>query len=176
MRRFLALLVQSLFRLALLLALVVLAAPAGADVSRPAPGVFKCEGTHGVPVYQGTPCPPERQLRDLVADPASVSVIEWHLPDVSPTTAAPPRERAARAPPRPSPAKAPGDPAARRHVRAGMSEGEVLAKLGAPDAASAKHGRRARWTYLPAPGDPQTVTTVRFEDGRVTGVERAVVR
>jgi hypothetical protein len=70
-------------------------------------------------------------------DPASVSVIEWHLPDVSPSTAAPPRERAARAPPRPSPAKAPGDPAARRHVRAGMSEGEVLAKLGAPDAASA---------------------------------------
>ena len=57
-----------------------------------------------------------------------------------------------------------------------MSEGVVLAKLGAPDAASSKHGRHARWTYLPAPGDPQTVTTIRFEDGRVTSVERHVVQ
>jgi hypothetical protein len=56
-----------------------------------------------------------------------------------------------------------------------MSEGEVLARLGKPDLAT-KGGRRMRWTFLPAPGDPQTMTLVRFEDGRVVEVERRVVR
>ena len=175
MRGFLVLLAHLVVRLALMLAMAALAPPARADAPRPAPGVFKCAGEYGGIVYQGTPCPPGRELRDLVADPANVSVVDLRLP-ASAAATPPRRERAARPPPRASPARVPGDPAERRHVKAGMSEGEVLAKLGAPDAASAKHGRHARWTYLPAPGDPQTVTTVRFEDGRVTTVERAVVR
>jgi hypothetical protein len=176
MRGFLVLLVQVLVRLSLLLLLVALARPAPAGASGPAPGVFKCAGERGVPVYQGMPCPPGRELRDFAADPANMSVVEMHVPATTTTPATPRHERAARAPPRTNKAKPPGDPAERRYVKAGMSEGVVLAKLGAPDAASAKHGRHARWTYLPAPGDPQTVTTIRFEDGRVISVERHVVR
>jgi hypothetical protein len=176
MRGFFSLLAEALVRLALLLALVALAPRTAADTPRPSQGVFKCAGERGTPVYQGTPCPPGRELRDLLADPANVSVIDMHVREAAPASAVPRRERPARAPPPPSPAKARGDPAERRHAKAGMTEGEILAKLGAPDAASAKHGRHARWTYLPAPGDPQTVTTIRFEDGRVTAVERAVVR
>ena len=176
MRDVVSLLAQALARFALLLALVAPAPRAPAAIPGPAQGVFKCAGEGGVPVYQGTPCPPGRELRDLLADPSSVSVIEMHALEVAPAPAASRRERPARAPAPPSPAKARGNPAERRHARVGMSEGEILAKLGAPDAASAKHGRHARWTYLPAPGDPQTVTTIRFEDGRVTAVERAIVR
>ena len=176
MRGFLAFIAEVLVRLALLLLVVALAPPVRADVAHHTPGVFKCTGERGVPVYQGMPCPPGRELRDFAADPASVSVIEMHVPATTTPPATPQHERAARAPPRTNKAKAPGDPAERRYVKAGMSEGVVLAKLGAPDAASAKHGRHARWTYLPAPGDPQTVTTIRFEDGRVTSVERHVVR
>jgi hypothetical protein len=175
-RGFLAFIVEVLVRLALLLLVVALAPPVRADMAHHTPGMFKCTGERGVPVYQGMPCPPGRELRDFAADPANVSVVEMHVPATTTPSATPRHERAARAPPLANKAKAPGDPAERRHVKAGMSEGVVLAKLGAPDAASAKHGRHARWTYLPAPGDPQTVTTIRFEDGRVTSVERHVVR
>jgi hypothetical protein len=175
-RGFLVLVVEMLVRLVLLLLVVALASPARADVSHVTPGVYKCAGERGVPVYQGTPCAPGQALRDFAADPANVSVVEMHVPVTTPPPTTARHERAARAPPRTSKATPPGDPAERRYVKAGTSEGVVLAKLGAPDAASAKHGRHARWTYLPAPGDPQTVTTIRFEDGRVTSVERHVVR
>jgi hypothetical protein len=58
-----------------------------------------------------------------------------------------------------------------------MSEGEVRARLGQPDATSgAKDRKSARWTYLPAPGDPQTVTSVTFANGVVSHVERKIVR
>jgi hypothetical protein len=176
MRGLLVLVVEMLVRLALLFLVVALAPPVRAGMAHHTPGVFKCSGERGVPVYQGTPCPPGRELRDFAADPANVSVVEMHVPAATAPPATPRHERAARAPSRTNKAKPPGDPAERRYVKAGMSEGVVLAKLGAPDAASAKHGRHARWTYLPAPGDPQTVTTIRFEDGRVTSVERHVVR
>jgi hypothetical protein len=176
MRGFLALIVELLVRVALLLLVVALAPPVRADGAHFTPGVYKCVGERGVPVYQGTPCAHGRELRDFAADPANVSVVEMHVPATTPPPATPRHERAARAPPRTGKAKPPGDPAERRYVKPGMSEGVVLAKLGAPDAASAKFGRHARWTYLPAPGDPQTVTTIRFEDGRVTSVERHVVR
>ena len=176
MRGFLVFAVEVLVRLALMLLVVALAPPVHADVLHVTPGVYKCAAERGVPVYQGTPCAPGQELRDFAADPPNVSVVEMHVPQTTPPPATPRQERAARAPPRTGKAKLPGDPVERRYVKAGMSEGVVLAKLGAPDAASAKHGRHARWTYLPAPGDPQTVTTIRFEDGRVTSVERHVVR
>ena len=87
--------------------------------------------------------------------------------------------RAEKPPPRPRRADPPrfvGDAAQRRYVREGMTEGEVLARLGSPDLASGKGGRKVRWTFLPAPGDPQTMTTIGFEDGRVASVERVTVR
>ena len=58
-----------------------------------------------------------------------------------------------------------------------MTEGEVLAR-----ARTARHDHRrqdggtARWTYLPAAGDPETVTTLTFDKGAVVDVERKVVK
>jgi hypothetical protein len=58
-----------------------------------------------------------------------------------------------------------------------MSEGEVLAKLGAPDMTAGRgKAKQARWTWLPAAGDPDTITTLILVDGVVTNVERKVVK
>ena len=72
-------------------------------------------------------------------------------------------------------------PAERKFIREGMSEGEVLAKIGKPDSESMDSGGGAkitikRWIYLPASGDPQTVTTIVLENGKVTRVSREVSR
>jgi len=41
---------------------------------------------------------------------------------------------------------------------------------------STSGGRKTvRWTYLPAPEDPSTITTLTFELGRLVEVERKVV-
>jgi hypothetical protein len=69
----------------------------------------------------------------------------------------------------------------RRFICVGMSEGEVLDKIGKPDTESFDSGGGAketvkRWTYLPAEGDPQTITTVVLKDGQVISVTRAISR
>ena len=69
----------------------------------------------------------------------------------------------------------------RRFVCKGMSEGEVLAKIGKPDSESEDTGGAAtetvkRWIYLPAPGDDQTTTTVVLKRGTVIQVQRDVTR
>ena len=66
----------------------------------------------------------------------------------------------------------------RRNLRVGMTEGEILARVGKPDLKGAGEARKAsaRWTYLPATGDPQTVTTVALEKGKVIAVDRTVAR
>jgi len=67
--------------------------------------------------------------------------------------------------------------AERKFVRSGMSEAEVLHRLGRPDVTSGS-GRKSskRWAYLPRPGDPGTMTTLTLQGGSVTDVERKVVR
>jgi hypothetical protein len=184
----------------------LLAADSNATSLPPATtAVYKCAGSAGAVIYQESPCPEGRQLRDFAAEPASVSVIPFASGSAAPP--AMPRSGAGSSSPRntrtlrvesgsartssgekkPSRAaksnagdamgaKGSGDPAERRHLRYGMSEGEVLAKVGAPDATSSKGNRSARWIYLPAARDPQTVTSLRFEDGKVVGVDRKVVR
>lgn len=185
---------------------VLLAADSHATSLPPATtAVYKCAGAAGAAIYQESPCPEGRQLRDFTAEPASVSVI----PFASGSAAPPAFPRSGTGPSSPKSsrtktvesggartnkgeakssrhatsnaddlagAKGSGDPAERRHLRNGMSEGDVLAKVGAPDATSGKGSRHARWTYLPVARDPQTVTSLRFEDGKVVGVERKVVR
>lgn len=146
-------------------------------------GVFKCRGNGAGPVYQQQPCAPGTTLRDFAQDPATVSVVPFEFAR-SRESAKPPRaDRAGKPSARPDKRKAEaerrGSDAAvveRRHVKDGMSDGEVLARLGPPDLQSGKTARRMRWTYLPVPGDPQTVTLLRFEDGRVVGVERTTMR
>jgi hypothetical protein len=156
--------------------IVAVSMPVAAD---PGPGgPYKCSGESGRVVYQEAPCETGRTLRDLSRWPSGLSVIPLERPAGA----------AAPAPSRPVRAAVTGkdrdrgksraafDASERRHVHEGQSEGEVLARLGAPDMQAGKTGRRMRWTYLPAPADPQTVTLVHFEDGKVKEVERRTLR
>lgn len=148
----------------------------------PAPAeVFKCAGPGNVPVYQDTPCPAGRELRNFQTNPPEITVLP--APERPAETRAPADPRRApmeAAPPRPAAAAAAdartqGDAAARRFVRAGMTEGEVIARLGQPEVASrGAKNKAARWTYLPAAGDPETITIIQFANGVVTNVERKV--
>lgn len=140
--------------------------------------VFKCADERNQPVYQDHPCPPGKELRDFSRDPAEVSVIES-----PPASGAPTRGKATPAP-RPraggtqKPAKASaGNPAERRFIHVGMQQGEVVARIGAPDMKDGAGSRkRVRWSYMPTPGDPQTLTTIVLESGRVVDVERKLLR
>jgi hypothetical protein len=41
---------------------------------------------------------------------------------------------------------------------------------------SGDRGRKStRWSYLPAAGDPQTITTIVFDYGKVVDVERRIM-
>jgi hypothetical protein len=167
---------------AALLAAAMASGDARAQTGAPPPGsaVHKCRGERGVPIYQETPCEPGRELRDFGADPPTVSVIPFGGPGSSSLPPSPARgERGNRE----TRDKRPGEPSTtataraeeRRHLHVGMTEAEVRARLGPPEMTSGKSGK-VRWSYLPAPGDPSTITTVRLENGRVVAVDRNVVR
>lgn len=69
----------------------------------------------------------------------------------------------------------------RKFIREGMSEGEVLVKIGRPDSESTDSGGGARvvvkrWIYLPSAGDPQMLTTIVIREGKVTEVNRQMSR
>lgn len=69
----------------------------------------------------------------------------------------------------------------RRFIHDGMSEGEIVMKIGRPDSESVDTGGAAkvtvkRWISFPAPGDPQTVTTLTIRDGKVVEVDRQIAR
>jgi hypothetical protein len=73
------------------------------------------------------------------------------------------------------------DAAERKFIRAGMAEAEVLVKIGKPDHESVTSGGGARvaektWTYLPHSRDPQTLTVVTIQAGKVSAVDRTVSR
>ena len=139
--------------------------------------VFKCEDDRRQVVYQDAPCLPGRELANLATQPSPVSVIPLRpLPGTVSRAATTPAPKTRAAPARKE-APVAGDPAERRHLHPGMHEGEVLARVGAPDMKSGGGGRKvARWSYLPSARDPQTLTTVVFEYGKVVEVERKVVR
>jgi len=69
----------------------------------------------------------------------------------------------------------------RRFITTGMSEGEVLMKIGTPDSKSEDSGGGAkvtvqRWIYMPTAGDSQTITTIVMKNGKVEQVDRQVAR
>ena len=73
------------------------------------------------------------------------------------------------------------DASERRFIREGMSEGEVVMKIGRPDSESVDTGGGAkvtvkRWMYFPTSGDPQTVTTLTIREGKVVEVSRQFSR
>jgi hypothetical protein len=167
------------FRVRVLLIVIAfaLASPAGAR------GIYKCSDGSGVPVYQDRPCGPGTGSRDAGELSAAFSVIPFALPAKPPEPKAARRALAPSTTPRAAKRRAGADRprsesemGERRHLKEGMSDAEVFARLGPPDLQSGKGGRKMRWTYLPAPGDAQTVTMVRFEDGKVAGVERSILR
>jgi hypothetical protein len=142
--------------------------------------VFKCAGGDGIPVYQDLPCTAGRELRNFQTDPPAITILpapELTLEPRAPTNPTPSPRAAATGRPPATGARAAGDPAERRFLRRGMTEGEVIVKVG-PPAITRPGGRNAatHWTYLPAPGDPETVTIVVFSKGIVTDIERKVSR
>jgi hypothetical protein len=172
---------QLLRLLAALGALAALGVPLPADAD-----IYKCLGDNSQPVYQDSPCRAGREMRDFQTDPATVSVIPFTESPAPPPPATPrakpaTRERAASGKAhesRSSRAKAtlpPGNAGERRYLHAGMSEAEVLARIGAPDIRSGGASRRgggARWSYLPTDGDPGMITTLHFQAGEVTQIDR----
>jgi hypothetical protein len=58
-----------------------------------------------------------------------------------------------------------------------MSTAEVIQRIGKPDVdAHNLRGKGQRWSYMPKDGDLNTMTTVTLVGGRVSDVERKVVR
>ena len=142
-------------------------------------GLYKCARDDGTVMYQEDPCPSGKELRDFERDPATVSVIPFRAVPGSDVRAAerpsPPASRSERSKPRKT-AERQGNPAERKFLVPGIGEGEVVARIGRPDMSSGAGRKTVRWTYLPAAEDPQTITTLTFELGRLTQVERKVVR
>jgi hypothetical protein len=164
---------------AILATAVAAVAAGGSTVALAA--IYKCVDADGKqPIYQDSPCPAGKELRNFDTDPAEVSVVPFRAVPGTATTLTAPRD--AKSPPVPKSAKkketaAGVDVAERRFIVPGMSEGEVVARIGAPDMSSGGKGRKtSRWSYLPVPGDPQTITTVVFDYGKVIEVERKVVK
>lgn len=69
-----------------------------------------------------------------------------------------------------------GKPSERKYLHSGMSEAEVLTRIGSPDVRSKGSHGGSRWSYLPHPDDPQTITTLTFANGVVNDIERRMVR
>jgi hypothetical protein len=143
--------------------------------------IYKCEGPGGTPVYQDEPCRGGKELRDFDKDPPTVSVMPLS-PPVGTTTrqtlpAAPSAQPKIKTGARIKPPPPVGNPADRKFLAPGINEGEVVTRIGAPNMKSGGNGRKvARWTYLPVPEDPGTITTLTFEHGRLVEVERKIVK
>jgi Domain of unknown function (DUF4124) len=154
--------------------LVLAALPADATI-------YKCQGATGTPIYQDEPCPPGKELRDFDKDPPTLTVMPLTpAPPVGTTTRqtqTQPSQPKIKTGARVKPPPVAGKPADRKFLAPGINEGEVLTRVGPPDMKSGGNGRKvARWTYLPVPDDPGTITTLTFEHGRLVEVERKVVR
>jgi hypothetical protein len=73
------------------------------------------------------------------------------------------------------------DAGERKFIRKGMGEGEVVLRIGAPDHVAVTRAVRGQpeektWTYFPHARDPQTLTILRFQSGRVAEIERKIAR
>lgn len=135
--------------------------------------VYKCASDKGGVTYQDTACAPGRELRNPDGDAAPERAAPLTLPPDKNAPAAASNSTRLRTGAVSVPG---GSPAERKFLQAGMSEAEVLQKVGRPDVESdgrSKEGRR--WTYLPTDGDPGVLTTLTFGGGKVTHIERKVM-
>jgi hypothetical protein len=142
--------------------------------------VYKCADTGGAIVYQEMPCPKGKELRNFDTDPPEISVVPAYTGPLAPSPPTAPVKPARD--PRTiqgdvAIGKAVGDASGRKFIREGMTEAEVLTRIGRPDATSGgSKKQQGRWSYLPADGDPDTVTTITFSGGAVSDVSRKVVK
>jgi len=140
--------------------------------------VFKCAADKGAVVYQDVPCGAGQELRNFDTDPPALTVIPGSPATAAPGAAKSGSERVEKSSRDNARQQADERRAGeRKFVRSGMSEAEVLQRLGRPDVTSGgsrKSGRR--WAYLPRSGDPDTMTTLTLQGGSVVDVERKVVR
>jgi hypothetical protein len=153
-------------------ALISLAPPARAQV-------YKCAGTGGVPVYQEMPCSPGKELRNFQTDPPEITILPaQRIPGAAADSIKEAPLKNGRTDKDAKTGKSSsGNAAERPHLRTGLSEAEVLARVGSPDVTvGAKNAPSPRWTYLPAPGDPETTTTLMFNKGVLVDIERKVVK
>ncbi len=140
--------------------------------------VFKCAAEGGGVVYQDAQCQPGKELRNFDTDPPTVSIVPG-IPESrsapSPKASSGARATAERRAGKEKPKDARA--AARRFAQIGMTEAEVIARFGRPEVDSrSRRGHGKQWSYLPAPGDPETITTLTIVSGKVTDVERKIVR
>jgi hypothetical protein len=73
------------------------------------------------------------------------------------------------------------DASERQFIHEGMTEGDVLVKIGKPDSPSDDTGGGARvtekrWIYLPAHSDDRTMTTLALRNGKAMEVNRQVTQ
>jgi hypothetical protein len=159
------------------LAASLLATLATAPIARA--DVYKCAGNGNVPIYQEEPCPKGKELRNFQVDPPEITVVPaTPRPDAIPAGKAPAKAAATKSnDAKQGKSATAGDASERKFVRTGMTEAEVLSKLGQPDmTVGGKNGNPARWTYMPAPGDPEMITSLTLTKGTVTEVDRKAVR
>jgi hypothetical protein len=148
-----------------------------------AAGLYKCARDDGTVMYQEDPCPAGKELRDFERDPATVSVVPFRVVP-GPDSRSPEARSAEPSLPHASKAERKarktsereGNAAERKFLVPGIGEGEVVARVGRPDMSSGAGRKTVRWTYMPAPEDPGTITTLTFELGRLVQVERKVIR
>ncbi len=120
--------------------------------------MVKCRNDSGTAVYQDTPCRPGTELRNFDIDPATVSVVPFAPATTPPAPTVPARPQSAQMTRR----QATGRMASgirveraseRRFIRTGMSESEVVGRIGKPevDASNGRNKRKdsKRWSYLP---------------------------
>ncbi len=144
-------------------------------------GVYKCAGDNGTVVYQEEACAEGKELRNFDTDPPALSIIPGTAVPAAPS-ARPSREaRTASLETHESGDKArgkiTGDATGRKFIRTGMSESEVVAKIGRPDiTAGGNRTHHARWSYLPTSDDPDTITTITFNGETVSDVSRKLVK
>jgi hypothetical protein len=172
---------NAIFKVPVAVAVVAVAVVATGLAGDASASVYKCMGEDAKqPIYQDSPCPAGKELRNFDTDPAEVSVIPFRaVPGTTTTQIAPKAEKVAPSSRVEKKKNVPAvvDVAQRKFIIPGMSESEVVARIGVPDMTSgSKATKTSRWGYLPAPGDPQTITTLVFDYGKVIEVERKVVK
>jgi hypothetical protein len=144
--------------------------------------VYKCAGDGGIPVYQEMPCSPGKELRNFQTDPPEITILPSRPPlGTRPRTdvirEAQPKNAKADKDAKVAKAGNAASAAERAHLRVGMTEAEVLARAGTPDVTVGSKGTPSpRWTYMPAPGDPETTTMLQFNKGVVVDIERRVLK